>query len=232
MKFFALFFYPLILIKRLFYNYSMKFLDENNSKERILFAAVKLFAQKGFDAASTREICKEAGVNLCMISYYFGGKQELYNAIIDYLIEKQTELARSVTDLDMDISSLSKKEQINLLYKMLDRFIDFFYSNVTGDLVVFLIRAQQDPSFVVKSPTFDFLKNLIANIFGKQPEDSDIVYKTLFILAQINCARVFPAFSLRLLKQENFTDEDIQRIKNNVKNYIKMLLNEENTGGI
>ncbi len=63
---------------------------DENSKQKILSAATKLFAHKGFDAVSVREICKEANANLCLISYHFGGKQELYNAIIDDLIEKQT----------------------------------------------------------------------------------------------------------------------------------------------
>ncbi|HIU85882.1 TPA: TetR/AcrR family transcriptional regulator [Candidatus Spyradomonas excrementavium] len=53
-----------------------------NSKEKILAAATKLFAQKGFDGVSIREICKEAEVNICMISYYWGGKKELYQGII------------------------------------------------------------------------------------------------------------------------------------------------------
>ena len=55
---------------------------DENSKSRILEAATKLFAQKGFDGASIREICKLADVNLCMISYYWGGKQELYNGLL------------------------------------------------------------------------------------------------------------------------------------------------------
>ena len=50
-----------------------------DSKQKLLDVATKLFAHKSFAEVSTREICKEANVNLCMISYYFGGKQELYN---------------------------------------------------------------------------------------------------------------------------------------------------------
>lgn len=208
----------------------MRNLKDDNSKDRILKAAVKLFAQKGFESASTREICREAGANLCMISYYFGGKQELYNAIIENLIEKQTNYARTFLDLNLDLNKLTKQEKIQLLFDLVNKIVDFFYSNVTGDLIIFLLKEQQKSSFIGKSPAFDFLRKLIANIFDKQPEDKDIIYKTLFILAQINCARVFPAFSLRLINQENFTDEDIKRIKNNVTNYIKMLLKEANIG--
>jgi len=206
----------------------MKITDEYNSKERILHAAIKLFAQKGFEAASTREICKEAKINLCMISYYFGGKQELYNAIINDLIEKQTNYARNFIDFNSDVMSLSKNEQINLLFNILDKFVDFFYSNVTNDLVVFLIKEQQKPSFIAKSPAIDFISRLIAAIFDKEINDREIIFKTVFIVAQINSPCVFPAFSLRKLKQKEFTDADKELIKTNVKLYVKTLLNEAN----
>lgn len=62
---------------------------DEKSKQKILMAATKLFAKKGFDSVSVREICKEANLKLCLISYYFGGKQDLYNAIIEDLIAKQ-----------------------------------------------------------------------------------------------------------------------------------------------
>ena len=48
----------------------MEKITQENSKEKILKAAIKLFAEKGFDGTSIREICKEAEVNICMISYY------------------------------------------------------------------------------------------------------------------------------------------------------------------
>ena len=46
----------------------MKKVDKN-SKERILKAAVKLFAEKGYEGTSIREICKTAKSNICMILY-------------------------------------------------------------------------------------------------------------------------------------------------------------------
>ena len=66
----------------------MKKVKDENSKVRILEAATTLFAKKGFDGASIREICKAANVNLCMISYYWGGKRELYEGIIENLLLK------------------------------------------------------------------------------------------------------------------------------------------------
>src|SRR5688500_11598850 len=54
--------------------------DGAEARERLLLAALRLFAQKGFAKASTREIASAAGVNIASISYYFGDKAGLYAA--------------------------------------------------------------------------------------------------------------------------------------------------------
>ncbi|HEU4963704.1 MAG TPA: TetR family transcriptional regulator [Bacilli bacterium] len=46
-------------------------------KSRILDAAKRLFAERGYDATSVRQICEEAGANVALVSYHFGGKEKL-----------------------------------------------------------------------------------------------------------------------------------------------------------
>lgn len=55
---------------------------EQTARLDILNAARSLFAKKGFEAISVREIAKESGQNISMISYYFGSKEGLYKEII------------------------------------------------------------------------------------------------------------------------------------------------------
>lgn len=52
-------------------------------KTRILDAAKRLFAEKGFEATSVRQICEEAGANVALVSYHFGGKEKLLFAVVD-----------------------------------------------------------------------------------------------------------------------------------------------------
>ena len=125
----------------------MKKIEQENSKERILATATKLFGQKGYSAVSIREICKKANVNICMISYYWGGKQELYNAIVEELVAMHTRYAETFMDFSKEPEVLSRNEQVDLLMLMLDKFIDFFYANITNDLLIFLIKEQQASDF-------------------------------------------------------------------------------------
>ena len=48
------------------------------TKERLLETAGAVFAEKGFRAATIREICQRAQANLAAVNYYFGDKERLY----------------------------------------------------------------------------------------------------------------------------------------------------------
>jgi TetR/AcrR family transcriptional regulator len=55
--------------------------DAERSRERILAAAVAEFGEKGYAGARVGEIADRAGVNVQLISYYFGGKAGLYREL-------------------------------------------------------------------------------------------------------------------------------------------------------
>lgn len=55
--------------------------DGEESRQRLLLTALHLFAEKGFEKTSTREIATAAGANIGAISYYFGDKAGLYRAV-------------------------------------------------------------------------------------------------------------------------------------------------------
>ena len=54
--------------------------DSQDARSRLVLAALRLFAEKGYEAASTREITEAAGANISAIRYYFGDKAGLYRA--------------------------------------------------------------------------------------------------------------------------------------------------------
>ncbi len=55
------------------------------TRERIVRAAAAAFAQRGYRAATVREICRRARVNVAAVNYHFGGKRALYQAVFAYL---------------------------------------------------------------------------------------------------------------------------------------------------
>ncbi|MDU0205963.1 MULTISPECIES: TetR family transcriptional regulator [Paenibacillus] len=55
--------------------------QDSDMKIKIVLAAKKLFAEHGYDATSVRQICEEAGANVALVSYYFGGKESVFHEI-------------------------------------------------------------------------------------------------------------------------------------------------------
>ena len=198
--------------------------QNENSKYKIMEVATKLFAEKGFDGVSTRDICKQANINISMISYYFGGKQELYQAIIEGLIKKHTEYVKNFISFDINIDKLSKKEKINILYKFGNKMIDFLYTEISSDLLLFMFREQQNSNAKqINIPALKFINKLIASILNKKENDRQVILSVIFFISQINSPKIFSTFSLKMKNKKEFSKQDIQIIRDNLKKYISLM---------
>jgi AcrR family transcriptional regulator len=75
----------------------------DGARERILAAALVVFAARGFDGARTREIAERAGANLGLIKYYFDDKERLWKAAVSRAFaELQADFADGARPLDGD----------------------------------------------------------------------------------------------------------------------------------
>lgn len=54
-----------------------------DKKDHIIAAAEKLFALRGYDSTSIRDICQEAEVNVAMVNYYFGSKDGMFREMVE-----------------------------------------------------------------------------------------------------------------------------------------------------
>lgn len=59
-----------------------------STKQRLLEAAILLFGEKGYDATSLREICRQAEANSAAVNYHFQDKQGLYRAVLEHLLQE------------------------------------------------------------------------------------------------------------------------------------------------
>ena len=62
----------------------LKLIDNRSAvtKERLLETAEALFMEHGFEATGLRQITTDANVNLAAVHYHFGGKEELFQAVL------------------------------------------------------------------------------------------------------------------------------------------------------
>lgn len=60
---------------------------DTTTKQALLQAAVRVFAKKGYRAATVREICQLADANVAAVNYHFGSKDALYSAVLDHTFD-------------------------------------------------------------------------------------------------------------------------------------------------
>lgn len=65
----------------------------DDTASRVLNAAGPIFAEKGFQSATVREICAAAGVNLASVNYYFRDKERLYTEAVKLAAQHRAEQA-------------------------------------------------------------------------------------------------------------------------------------------
>jgi AcrR family transcriptional regulator len=94
-------------------------MDFNDKQLKIIETAEALFAEKGFSGTSVRDIADAAGINVAMISYYFGSKEKLLEALFTYRAQGTTQKLESM----FQNKELGPLEKINM---MIDYYIDKF----------------------------------------------------------------------------------------------------------
>jgi AcrR family transcriptional regulator len=62
-----------------------------DTRKRLIEAAATLFAERGFENVTVREICKTSSANVAAINYHFGDKAGLYRAVVTMAIEQMLE---------------------------------------------------------------------------------------------------------------------------------------------
>jgi AcrR family transcriptional regulator len=104
------------------------------TKERILAAAEEVFAAKGFDGASTRDIAAAARVNISSLHYHWETKERLYYAVFESIYDRVVALVRSSIP---DVSD-GPPPRSAIIDEAMGSLFDFFSSN--PGIVKLLVR--------------------------------------------------------------------------------------------
>lgn len=144
-----------------------------DTRQRLIDAAAKLFADKGFQNVTVREICKASNANVAAVNYHFGDKAGLYRAVVTFAIQimlETNELSQRAGD------GLSPEEQLR-------GFVRVFVSRLTGEgpnawIHRLMAREMERPTDVldqvmqqVLKPRIEYLCGVIGAIMQLAPAD-------------------------------------------------------------
>jgi AcrR family transcriptional regulator len=146
------------------------------SRDRLLLAALEIFAERGFRDATVRDICARAELNPASVNYYFGSKENLYAEALTFAFRQADERYPLGRALDPDLPAA---ERLRLFIRnLLQRLLDEGPVGMHGKLFA---REIADPTpaldrilAVTIRPRFDLLREIVPRILGADHEAEEV----------------------------------------------------------
>jgi AcrR family transcriptional regulator len=158
---------------------------DTETRARLLKAAERLFADRGFKKVTVRDICRTARANVAAVNYHFGDKLGLYREVMQSAIDGM----RGTNDAAREAGVGQLPEE------QLRRYIAIFVNRVLtpgNDGIHRLInREMNDPTPALDAlveqgvrPRVEYLSGLIAAIIGCDPTDQSVLRCVASVQAQ------------------------------------------------
>lgn len=197
---------------------------------QIIEAAEKLFATHGFGNTSVRQIAENAGVNLAMISYYFGSKEKLMYALVDL----RTAHVRITLENLLNNDSLTPLEKVNsMVSEYVERFVQrqCFYKIMVTEHMLEKNNDITKMLLEVKVKNANVLLQIIKEGQKKKmfKKNVDVVMLMNIMVGTVNHALLNKAFykkfhQLEKMKEGEFNTYLLKKLTEEIKTVFKALL--------
>jgi AcrR family transcriptional regulator len=185
-----------------------------NVKERLLMAAGKIFAQKGFKKTSVREICQAADVNVASINYYFSSKENLYFEVVKHWHD----VAFNKFPLDYSKNESNPPEErlrsfihTQLLHTLYDVESPWFGALMSRESIE-PTRAIEELTKNSLGPSIDVLFSIVKKLMGQDTPDDTVHLYCASILGQCTFHHYAPKIIKQYFISDKYTLEDIDII--------------------
>jgi len=194
------------------------------TKLRIIHAALELFGARGYEQTSTRDIATRAGVNSPALQYYFEGKEGLYLACAEHMAERgRVLMAPAVEKVRTILAGKPDRDAlINCVWMIIERAADAILLSREVDAWARFMAwedLRQDKSRGEAQAIIDkcfrrevniLLRTLVGRITGRKPDDAETRIRTVTLMGQIS---VFFAMREKALEDIGWRELDEGRLK-------------------
>ena len=184
--------------------------DKEASKRTLLRAGLDVFSKYGYEAATTKMVAAEAGLNEQLITRYFGGKSGLLLAALAAFVDEEANdyYPAAAEDVEVEIRQF-------LLYRH-GRYLksqDFFRTFIPLSIVDAAIREQLEPVLLRAAP---ILRERLAGLQKRHliRADADLAAASLMVVGQ----SFFISFLLRFTT--SIEDDRLRRMMSDFASYV------------
>jgi TetR/AcrR family transcriptional regulator, regulator of cefoperazone and chloramphenicol sensitivity len=197
------------------------------TRERILDAALKAFGQASFLAVTTRQISKAASVSLPTLQYYFGDKEGLYRACAEALVERyrrhtKAAGAKAAQALYEGGSAETARVQLKALFAALGGFL--VGSREASRWAQFVARELRDPGPAFEilyaglwRPGIEITARLIARILGIPEGDPAARIRALLLISSLLAFQSGRSISLRTMNWTSIGPAELAMVLSGVE---------------
>jgi len=206
------------------------------TRARIIAAAMRLFGEKGYEGASTRDIAAAAGVNAPALQYYFDNKEGVLRACIEYIAERAWEsLSEVVVEAEHLLAEGADDAALIEAYcDIQTRAAEFkFKAADQDDWRRFMARQQAglDPDIGFEAVlrrisirTFAAAAAIIGRLTGRPADDEEVRIRAVALSGQFQVFHVCRRMALRLLDWDEIDAERQALVKEVVRDHTRELL--------
>ena len=197
----------------------------SEKQRQIMEAAEGLFAEKGFDGTSVRDIAEEAGVNIAMISYYFGSKEKLMESLFQYRGQYITLQLESMLQ-NRDMSSLQKA------YGLIDNYMErimklqCFHKIMSREQMANVKGATTKLIHELKRRNQELIQQLISEgqKRGEFKKNIDVPLPMASLIGTVGHIVTTQHYYRKLNNLEGMSDEEFEKhIKKKLSNHLKSI---------
>ncbi len=196
----------------------------DDTRARIVAAALDVFGQYGFGEASTRMLAEKAGVTLPALQYYFDNKEGLYLACAEHITQRMEMRLKAL--MDETAAALMQRELprarlTDMLLDFLDRLADIFLGERELEKwTLFIIREQAQPTRAfdlifdrVMHPVVRACAALVGRLLERPASDREVKLRTLMLIGRIVIFRPARETALRVLGWPDFAGDRLALVK-------------------
>jgi AcrR family transcriptional regulator len=207
------------------------------TRARIIAAAIRLFGEKGYEGASTRDIAAAAGVNAPALQYYFDNKEGVFGACIEFIAARAWDgLSEGVIEAERLLAEGADDEALIEAYcDIHTRAAEFkFKAADQDDWRLFMARLQAgvDPDVGlfeavfrrISMRTFAVTTAIIGRLTGRPADDEEVRIRAVALSGQFQVFHVCRRWALRLIEWDEINAERQARVKSVVRDHTRELL--------
>jgi len=198
-----------------------------DKRTHIIETAMDLFAGKGYEGTSIRDIAEKASVNLAMVNYYFGSKEKLFENIVEY----KSSVTRGLLDEILKNDKLSSIEKIHaVIYSYVEKLFlhRSFHRLIHQELI--LNQREELQNSIVNSilPNSLIIKRIIeTGIKNGEFKKVDAELTLASLVGTINQVLLSKKFCNKLMnKEDDYVPYDDIKFRKRVRNHLRQLMNE------